>query len=143
MLTRLAAARSNITNSLRQLHGTEKVRQIKDAVAWIETRAAWIGLRWTYVSYVSGCQEDFIRLRNDVVMNIPKSFWRFSLPSIRTFELTVLFSEITDDFVSDFSDFVSFLADGRDEIYTWEIFGNASYPNYGWSVKANELRNQK
>jgi hypothetical protein len=60
------------------------VKQVKDAVAWIETRAAWIGLRWTYVSYVSGCPEDFIRLRNDVVMNIPKSFWRFSLPSIRT-----------------------------------------------------------
>jgi hypothetical protein len=143
MPSQLTAARSKIAETLRQRYGAEQVKHKGGQIAWIVPEGASVGLRWAYVSYVSGYSEDFIRLRNDMDVNIPKSFWRSPLPEIPTFELTVLFAEITQDFVSDFDKFVSFLAHGRDEIYTWEIFGDASYPNYGWSLKAQQLCNDQ
>ena len=139
----LSKACSVITRGLQELHGFEEVKCTKNHIGWVVTRDAWIGFRWAYVSYVSGCPIDFIRLRNDVVSTFPKTFWRFPIPEIPKFELTVHRSEITHSFVSEFNSFVSFLADGRDEIYTWDIFGDASYPDYGWSVKARELRKRK
>ncbi len=74
MLTPLSAARSQIIRSLQKLHGAENVKQSKGEVAWIVTRAAWLGFRWAHVSYVSGCPPDFIRLRNDLAPVISKSF---------------------------------------------------------------------
>jgi hypothetical protein len=141
-VSQLKSARSQITQVLRALHGPENVRQIKDEIAWIELQNAQPRLRWVDLQYVSGCPDDLIRLRNDVVTKIPKTFWHFETPSIPKFELTVLFSEITDDFVRDFSKFVSFLSDKKDEVFTWEIFGDAAYPAYGWSVKAAGLHSK-
>lgn len=69
----------------------------------------------------------------------PKSFWPFDRPEIPPFEITVHKSEITPEFIKEFSQFVSFLSEGRDEIYTWDVFEGGSYPNYGWSLKAQEL----
>ena len=129
MANPLSEACSAITRGLQQLHGFENVKCTKNHIGWIISQNPWLGFRWTYVSYVSGCPTDFIRLRNDVISTFPKSFWPFPLPEIPKFELTVHHSEITPNFVSEFSSFVSFLADGRDEIYTWDIFGNASFPD--------------
>jgi hypothetical protein len=138
----LKSARLQIMQVLSALHGPENVRQIKDEIAWIELENAQRRLRWVDLQYVSDCPDHFIRLRNDVVTKIPKTFWHFETPRIAKFELTVLFSEITEDFVRDFSKFVSFLADQKDEVFTWEIFGNATYPDYGWSVKAAALHSK-
>lgn len=143
MPTPLSDAVATITGGLQELHGFDNVKQRKADVGWIVARDAWLGFRWVHVSYVSGCPTDFIRLRNDVITSLPKSFWRFPEPRLPKFELTFHQSEITRSFVKDFSTFVSFLADGRDEIYTWDLFHDASYPDYGWSLKAEEIRRKK
>ncbi len=132
----LTEARNSIVRGLRDIHGPENVRAFKGEIAWIETKGPWLGLRWVYLCEVSGCASDFIRLRNNIETETPKTFWPFRHPNIRSFELTVLFSEITQEFISDFSSFVSFLSEERDEVYTWDLFDDASYPCYGFSEKA-------
>lgn len=137
MMSPISEAYKIITSNLRDIHGPKNVRTLRNGdICWVEKRGAWRGFRWVFLSYVSGYSEEFIRLRNDTQGISSKSLWPFERPTIETFELTVLASEITPEFVSDFSRFVSFLAENRDEIYTWDMFAHQSYPTYSWSTKA-------
>lgn len=143
MATPLSEAITTITRGLQGIYGFDNVKKRNQNIWWIVTRDAWLGIRWVHVSYVSGCPTDFIRLRNDIATNLPKNFWRFSKPHITKFELTFHHSELTPAFVMDFNSFVTFLADGRDEIYTWDLFQDGSYPDYGWSLKSEEILRKK
>ncbi len=133
-----------MTRTLQELHGFHNVKNFKDEISWIEHRNPWLGFRWAYLSEVSGYSPEFIRFRNDMKQQTPKSFWPFDRPEIPIFEITVHNSEITPEFIKEFSQFVSFLSEDRDEIYTWDVFEEGSYPNYAWSLKALEMnKNQE
>jgi hypothetical protein len=137
----IAETRKLVTRELQWIHGFEQVKQSKGEIGWIVERDGWFSLRWIYLQeYDFG----FPRFRNDIVHELPKSFWKLPYPKIPKFEITVHHSQIDKKFIHSMSDFVSYVFEDRPEIYTWDIFDNVScYPNYGWSKLARDLYKDK
>jgi len=78
----------------------------------------------------------FIRLRNDVMADIPKNVWPFTRPQIRNFELTFHWEEITTDLGEMVFRFCNAVAEEPFH-FPWAPFEDIkTYPQYAWSKQA-------
>lgn len=115
----------------------------RETISWRLERQHWMGVRWvTVTEYAPG----FIRLRNDLMADIPKSVWPFTQPQIRSFELTFHGEEITPELGEMVFRFCNAVAEETFH-FPWAPFeGVDTYPQYAWSQQAQAAyarRNQR
>jgi len=105
----------------------------RETISWRLQRQHWMGVRWvTVTEYAPG----FIRLRNDVMADIPKNVWPFTRPQIRNFELTFHWEEITTDLGEMVFRFCNAVAEEPFH-FPWAPFEDIkTYPQYAWSKQA-------
>lgn len=107
-------------------------------ILWILKRDHWYRLCWFSISeYSPGCY----RFRNDLVFDIPKSFWPFPHSRIRPgkFELTVHESEISQDTANK----LFLICSDPNYQFDWKLFKEkGEVPDYSWSEKAKAHHNE-
>ena len=124
--------------SLKHLQGGTNVLRKGLMLFWVVEKEGWFSLRYFVLS---DFPKGFVRIRSDARLPEIKKFWPHKIVKLPQFEMTVHQSEINAAFVKDLRDFVGFLVEERDEIYTWDIFEDADqYPDYGWSKVAKNIR---
>lgn len=111
----------------------------KETISWRLEREEWTAVRWvTVTEYAPG----FLRLRNDVLANIPRRIWPFPFPRPcrRPFELTLHWTEFTDELGTEVYEFCNAAAEPGFQ-HDWRRFeGEQTYPQYAWSALARRVQ---
>ncbi len=111
----------------------------KETISWRLEREGWTAVRWvTVTEYAPG----LLRLRNDVLANVPRRIWPFPLPRPcrRPFELTLHWTEFTHDLGGEVYEFCNAAAEPNFQ-HEWRRFeGEQTYPQYAWSALARRVQ---
>jgi hypothetical protein len=101
-------------------------------IFWLSHREGWVTLRHFSVTEYA---PQLIRLRNDLLVTPPRSYWPWKMPNGRTFELTFHESEITRELGRHMHAFCEALPlYGIAPNIRWPLFdGETSFPGYAWT----------
>jgi len=125
--------------SLFDARGMLAGRVWRETLYWRVYKDGWASLRWFSVhQYLPG----LIRLRNDQVPSVPKTFWPMTPPApSRTFRLTFQCDEISPSLGQTVVDFCNAFAEGA--VPQWDLFeGQDGYPTYAWTQRATAFYNE-
>ena len=111
-----------------------------ETVYWRYSQEGWVTVVWlTVTNYSPG----LLRIRNDILANIPKRIWPFDLPLHASFELTFHCSEVCESICEPL---YAFCVAGTEHGLQlgWPLFEDEpAYPRYAWTKKAKYFRAAK
>lgn len=114
----------------------------KATISWRLEREGWSAVRWvTVTEYAPG----LLRLRNDVLADIPRRIWPFRLPQPcrRSFELTLHWTEFTHDLGGEVYEFCNAAAEPGFHHECRRFEGEQTYPQYAWSAIARRAQESR